>query len=66
MIFKSNDDTVVSRSDFSAELQPGMTVEMSIVLHEQAEDRHVTEWSRCPRCNYVDNGVVAGSGWLSW
>ncbi|KAF7982996.1 hypothetical protein HWV62_24610 [Athelia sp. TMB] len=51
-ILKPNDDVVISRSDISTELRPGMTVEMSIMLHEQAKDNSVPQWSRCPRCKY--------------
>ncbi|KAF7968579.1 hypothetical protein HWV62_30067 [Athelia sp. TMB] len=63
-ILKPNDDVVISRSNISTELRPGMTVEMSIMLHEQAKDNSVPQWSRCPRCKYVNSRTITGSGWL--
>ncbi|KZP05385.1 hypothetical protein FIBSPDRAFT_355117 [Athelia psychrophila] len=56
---------VINRLHFSTVLQPGMTVEMSVVLHERAE-RYGSEEHRCPRCNRINSKVITSSGWVSW
>ncbi|KAF7980712.1 hypothetical protein HWV62_37179 [Athelia sp. TMB] len=49
-ILKSEDDTIIDRSDIPTTLSSGMKVEMSIVLHEQAENKHLSERRvQCPR-----------------
>ncbi|KZP33709.1 hypothetical protein FIBSPDRAFT_1035731 [Athelia psychrophila] len=43
-------------------LQPGMAVGMSIVLHEQAEERQGSEGYSCPRCQHINSRCA---GWVT-
>ena len=65
-ILKSDDDQVIYPSQFGTILQAGMTVEMSIVLREQAEERWGGEEHRCPRCGHINRKVITSSGWVDW
>ena len=60
-----SDGQVVDRSDFASTLEPGIVVEMSIILHrdEPMEDSK----GRCPRCKYINRSAsTAGGGWIEW
>ncbi|KAF7969658.1 hypothetical protein HWV62_26700 [Athelia sp. TMB] len=65
-IWNSENDNVISPEDIATSLGPGMRVEMSIVLHAQAEERRSSQAQRCPRCRHLNREVVTESGWLDW
>ncbi|KZP32558.1 hypothetical protein FIBSPDRAFT_1036711 [Athelia psychrophila] len=64
-ILTSDDEESIDPKDFSTVLQPGITVEMCIVLREPVTDRHGSEQHRCPRCNHVNTKVITVSGWVN-
>ncbi|KAF7972071.1 hypothetical protein HWV62_19143 [Athelia sp. TMB] len=60
-ILNSENDSVISRMDISTSLVLGMKVEMSIVLHTQAEGKQGSQAHTCPRCrfhNSTDDGSI--------
>ena len=68
-ILQSEDDRFINPSQFSGSVRPGMTVEMSIVVREQTDDRQDrqgTQEHRCPRCKHINQKVITRSGWVSW
>lgn len=65
-ILSSDDEEFIKPAEISAVLQPGMTVEMSIVLREPVAERYGSEKHRYPRCNHVNRKVITISGWVSW
>ncbi|KAF7966141.1 hypothetical protein HWV62_39938 [Athelia sp. TMB] len=64
-ILNSENDSVISRMDISTSLVLGMKVEMSIMLHTQAEGKQGSQAHTCPRCKHVNRKIVTSSGWLS-
>lgn len=65
-ILSSDDEEYINPTEISTALQPGMTVEMCIVLREPATKRYGREKHRCPRCNHINSKVITVSGWVSW
>ena len=65
-ILKSESDQIIHPLQIGAVLRAGMTVEMSIVLREQAEARSKIEEHRCPRCRHINSKVITASGWVDW
>ncbi|KZP15430.1 hypothetical protein FIBSPDRAFT_81749 [Athelia psychrophila] len=61
-ILNSEDDQVINPDQFAIALQPGMDVGMSIVFHEQAEERQGIEGYSCPRCHHVNSRCT---GWVT-
>ncbi|KZP15434.1 hypothetical protein FIBSPDRAFT_867187 [Athelia psychrophila] len=61
-ILNSEDDQVINPEEFAIVLQPGMAVGMSIVYHEQAEERQGSEGYSCPRCQHVNSRCT---GWVT-
>ncbi|KZP13559.1 hypothetical protein FIBSPDRAFT_131739 [Athelia psychrophila] len=64
-ILSSDDEEFINPTDISTVLQPGMTLEMSIVLREPAAERYGGEEHRCPRCNHINSKVITVSRWVS-
>ncbi|KAF7984964.1 hypothetical protein HWV62_9909 [Athelia sp. TMB] len=58
-ILQQADDQVIDRSQFSAVLLPGVTVEMSIVLLEKVQSH---EQHDCPKCKHKNNKYTTASG----
>ncbi|KZP22985.1 hypothetical protein FIBSPDRAFT_465289 [Athelia psychrophila] len=61
-ILNSEDDQIINPEQFAIVLQPGMAVGMSIVFHEQAEERQGIEGYSCPRCHHVNSTCT---GWVT-
>lgn len=65
-ILRSDNEKYIDRKEFPTVLQPGMTVELCIVLREPVADRHGSKEHRCPRCDHLNSKVITVSGWVSW
>ena len=55
---------MIGRSDFVSTVEPGMIVEMSVVLRQKKafkDDRN-----KCPRCGHINLNVTVESGWIEW
>ncbi|KZP09482.1 hypothetical protein FIBSPDRAFT_239273 [Athelia psychrophila] len=65
-ILSSDDEEFTNPLEIATVLQPGMIVEMSIVLREPVAERYGREEHRCPRCNHINSKVITVSGWVSW
>lgn len=59
------DDQVINPSCMSTMVRPGMTVEITIMMHRKAEANDGCE-HRCPRCSHVNSKVITTSGWVTW
>ena len=48
--------------EFAQEVNPGVVLEMSIVL------RHETAYNRetCPRCHHINLSLAVHDGWIAW
>ncbi|KZP16867.1 hypothetical protein FIBSPDRAFT_38377 [Athelia psychrophila] len=61
-ILDSEDDQVINPEEFAFILQPGMAVDLSIVFHDQAEERQGSEGYSCPRCQHANSRYT---GWVN-
>ncbi|KZP33717.1 hypothetical protein FIBSPDRAFT_204293 [Athelia psychrophila] len=61
-ILDSENDQIIDPEEFASMLQPGMAVDMSIVVHEQTEERQGSEGYSCPRCQHVNSRYT---GWVT-
>lgn len=66
MILKQGNDQVITPEELSSTIRPGITVEMSIVLREQAPEEYGGTEHKCPRCSHMNSKVITPSGWVSW
>ncbi|KZP09489.1 hypothetical protein FIBSPDRAFT_900503 [Athelia psychrophila] len=65
-ILSSEDDKIINPLDFSTVLQPGMTVEMSVVLHEREEESlYGSKEHKCPQCGHLNSEAVTPNRWVS-
>ncbi|KZP22236.1 hypothetical protein FIBSPDRAFT_489093 [Athelia psychrophila] len=55
-------DQVIDPKEFDILLEPGMAVTMSIVFHEQAEERQDSKGYSCPRCQHINSKCT---GWVT-
>ncbi|KZP08420.1 hypothetical protein FIBSPDRAFT_1052392 [Athelia psychrophila] len=65
MILKQGNDQVITPEELSSTIRPGITVEMSIVLREQAPEEYGGTEHKCPRCSHMNSKVITPSGWVS-
>ncbi|KAF7977373.1 hypothetical protein HWV62_3975 [Athelia sp. TMB] len=64
-ILKPDDDQIIDPSQIGTVLQPGVTVEMGIVLREQAGDMEAGGEYKCPRCRHMNIRIITNSGWVN-
>ncbi|KAF7969335.1 hypothetical protein HWV62_27727 [Athelia sp. TMB] len=64
-ILKSEDGQAINRSELSTIVQPGMTVEMSIVLRQQMKEMASDEQCICPRCGHMNSDASIASDWVN-
>lgn len=65
-ILSSGDEEFIDPKEFSTVLQPGMMVEMCIVIRQPVADRYGSEEHKCYRCNHINIKVITSSGWVTW
>ncbi|KAF7971158.1 hypothetical protein HWV62_21978 [Athelia sp. TMB] len=65
-ILKTDNDEVIKPSQLSSMIQSGMTVEMSIELHQFVQEESGDEDRTCPRCDHVNVETITITGWMSW
>ncbi|KZP12973.1 hypothetical protein FIBSPDRAFT_936589 [Athelia psychrophila] len=64
-ILTPDDDQIIDRSKISSLVHAGMTVEMSVVLRQNARGNTSDEERTCPRCRHINRKVITKSGWLT-
>ena len=57
----AEDNQIISPSIVARTIEPGMVVEMSIVLHQETNFQET-----CPRCGHGSSNVTVASGWIEW
>ena len=55
---------MIGPSEFASTVEPGMVLEMSIVLRQKIPFQDNKE--TCPRCGHFNLNVTANSGWIEW
>ena len=59
-----DDGQVIKRSDLASVVEPGMILEMTIVLRQNLTFQIVNE--KCPRCGHINAKSVINSSWIEW
>ena len=57
------EDRRISPNELAAEVKPGMILEMSIILRQNAA---FEDDKKCPRCKFLNADVTARNGWIEW
>ena len=60
-LVRAEDNHTMNRSEFGSTVQPGMVLEISIILKRIEAPQDNAE--KCPRCGYVNK---IASGWTKW
>ena len=58
------DGQIIRRSEFASTVQPGMTVEMSIILRQDKAFQDNKQ--KCPRCHHLNRHAADAGGWIEW
>ena len=58
------DGQIIRRSEFAGTVQPGMTLEMSIILRRGEAFQDIKR--ECPRCYHINRHVADAGGWIEW
>jgi hypothetical protein len=56
----ADDSQIINPSEFASKVEPGMVLEMSIVLRQT--NAHSYNEKKCPRCGHVNSNVTAYRG----
>jgi hypothetical protein len=54
----------VAPAEFASTVEPGMALEMSIVLRQK--DSFQDNGKTCPRCGHISVSVKPYNGWIEW
>ena len=54
--------TKIGPTEFAREVNPGMILEMSIVLRQRTTYNRET----CPRCHHINLSLATHNGWIEW
>ena len=58
---RAEDGQIISPSELASTVQPGMQLEMSIVMRRGMDDQ-----KKCPRCHQINSQAPVNSGWIEW
>ena len=58
----AEDNKIINPSEFASIVEPGMVLEISIVLRQNATFEEHEE--KCPRCGHVNLNMKALDGWI--
>jgi hypothetical protein len=59
-VIRAEDSQIIGPSELASMAQPGMKLEISIVMRQRVADQR-----KCPRCGYI-NLRAAVRGWIEW
>jgi hypothetical protein len=63
-MIRAADGQTIGRLEFAKAVEPGMVLEMSIILRRTISLRD--DMGKCPQCAYVNSSVNAQHGWIEW
>jgi hypothetical protein len=61
-VLRASDGLTLDPSKFASQVEPGMVLEMSIVLWQGRVDQP----EKCPRCGYINLDGAVKNGWIEW
>jgi len=60
-VIHSDDGHIIEASEFASTVQPGMVLEIGIILRQGEANK-----KKCPRCYHINRHVALTSGWIEW
>ena len=63
-VLQSRDTRIMQPVEFASRVQPGMELEMSIMLRQHNNLRDTRK--ECPRCHFINIGVTYVDAWVEW
>jgi hypothetical protein len=63
-VIRADDSQTISPSKFARSVEPGMVLELSIILwqDEGLQDNK----DKCPRCHHINRSTTINRGWIEW
>ena len=61
-VIRPEDGQIISRSDLATAVEPGMVLEISIILRQNKT--YQDNAKKCPRCNYINYNATGD--WILW
>jgi hypothetical protein len=65
-VMRSQDSRVISPTEFASTVQPGMMLEMNIILRKNSTFQANKEKCPRPQCRYINLHATASQGWIEW
>jgi hypothetical protein len=65
-MMRSEGNEVISPSEFASTVEPGMVLEMNIILRKQSDFQANKEKCPRPQCRHINLNVTATHGWIEW
>jgi hypothetical protein len=63
-VLRAEDSHMINRSEFAKTVEPGMVLEMSIVMRQATAFKDSKE--KCPRCHHINVNATVAGGWIEW
>ena len=60
-MIRAEDSQTIDPTEFAKAVEPGTTLEMSIVMRQRTADQ-----TKCPRCGHMNSQLAADRGWIEW
>jgi hypothetical protein len=62
-VIRAEDNRIVGPSELASAVEPGMKLEMSILLWKATA---FLDKGKCPRCRHINLDVTVDHGWIQW
>jgi hypothetical protein len=63
-VLRAEDSQVINPSELASTVEPGMVIEMSIILRQKFAIGDNEK--ACPRCRYINSSRKLINGWIEW
>jgi hypothetical protein len=63
-VLRTEDHQIISPSELASTVQPGMKLEITIVLRPDTAFQDTKD--KCPRCRHINLNVTPDRGWIQW
>jgi hypothetical protein len=63
-VLQTRDSQIIRPADFASSIEPGMALEMSIILRKGMTFQDSRK--NCPRCSSDHTSAAGSDGWVEW
>jgi hypothetical protein len=63
-VLRAEDSQMINRSEFARMVEPGMLLEMTIVMRQNTAFHE--NKGKCPRCRHMNLNATITNGWIEW